>query len=154
MPVQSVKSVSRKAGDADYELESQVGFLLRRAHQRASSIFNELTPTESLTPPQFAVLVKINQLGQVSQNQLGRLVDIDRATVQGIVLRLSQRRLITRSEDPQHKRRLLLSLSNDGKSLLKRYLKQAPLVSRKTLEPLNRAEQRELLALLERMVEH
>ena len=42
--------------DNGYVLEDQIGYLLRRAHQRASAIFQEIM-IEGLTPPQFAAAV-------------------------------------------------------------------------------------------------
>ena len=66
-----------------YVLEKQVGHLLRRAHQRASAIFAELIGEDRLTPLQYAVLVKVHDLGSVTQNRLGRLTAMDRATITG-----------------------------------------------------------------------
>ena len=58
---------------AAYVLEDQVGFLLRCAHQRASEMFNAVMGRFGVTPTQFAALAKLDDLGSVSQNQLGRL---------------------------------------------------------------------------------
>ena len=49
------------------------GFLLRCAHQRATEIFNAVMGRFGVTPTQFAALAKLDDLGSVSQNQLGRL---------------------------------------------------------------------------------
>ena len=59
--------------DDDYELEAQIGFLLRRAQQRHVAIFAESMGDIDLTPTQFSALVKIRDEGGVSQNRLGRL---------------------------------------------------------------------------------
>ena len=83
-----------------YVLEKQVGHLLRRAHQRASAIFAELIGEDHLTPLQYAVLVKVHDLGSVTQNRLGRLTAMDRATIKGVVERLRDRDLIAGSPDP------------------------------------------------------
>ena len=50
-----------------------------------------------LTPTQFAALVKVHDIGQVSQNQLGRLTAMDPATIQGVIQRLEARKLIERA---------------------------------------------------------
>ena len=55
-----------------YRLEDQVGHLLRRANQRHAAIFFDGLG-QKLTPMQFAVLIKIGDEGEVSQNLLGRL---------------------------------------------------------------------------------
>ncbi len=49
--------------DKDYVLEDQVGHLLRRAHQRHTSIFQEHIGDSQLTPLQFAALVKLSPSG-------------------------------------------------------------------------------------------
>ena len=95
----AIAKVRRKpAEDADaaertaaYMLEDQVGFLLRCAHQRATEIFNAVMGRFAVTPTQFAALAKLDDLGSVSQNQLGRLTRMDPATVSGVVGRLIAR---------------------------------------------------------------
>lgn len=136
---------------APYVLEDQVGHLLRRAHQRASAIFQELIGDVQLTPTQFAALVKIGSLGQVSQNHLGRLVAMDPATSQGVIRRLSARALITRHADPGDRRRTLLRLSPAGEEVVAVAIERARKVTEATLSPLDEKEQRQFLSLLRRL---
>lgn len=140
---------TKPAGGAGngYVLEDQVGHLLRRAHQRASAIFQEIM-TEGLTPPQFAALVKIRDFGTVSQNRLGRSVAMDPATSQGVTQRLLAKNLIDRKDDPQDRRRTLLSLTPEGVAMLERLVAQGKQITAETLEPLTPEEQRQFLALL------
>jgi DNA-binding MarR family transcriptional regulator len=137
------------AGDG-YVLEDQIGHLLRRAHQRASSIFQEVM-TEGLTPPQFAALVKIRDFGTVSQNRLGRAVAMDPATSQGVTQRLLAKNLIERRDDPKDRRRALLSLTAEGEAMVERLVPLGKQVSAQTLEPLSPEEQKQFLALLARI---
>jgi DNA-binding MarR family transcriptional regulator len=137
------------AGDG-YVLEDQIGHLLRRAHQRASSIFQDVM-TEGLTPPQFAALVKIRDFGTVSQNRLGRAVAMDPATSQGVTQRLLAKNLIERRDDPKDRRRALLSLTAEGEAMVERLVPLGKQVSAQTLEPLSPEEQKQFLALLSRI---
>ncbi|MCP3688950.1 MAG: winged helix-turn-helix transcriptional regulator [Gammaproteobacteria bacterium] len=132
----------------DYVLADQVGFLLRRAHQRASLIFKKVFDEQALTPQQFAVLAKLYEVNDVTQNKLGRLVDMDPSSLQGVIQRLTQRGFVSRKPDPQHKRRLTVHLTATGGEMLESCLKLGRQVSQKTLHPLNRSEQSELLRLL------
>ena len=84
-----------------YILERQAGHLLRRARQRHSTIFQENIGDPQLTPLQFAALVKLRDLDEVSQNHLGRLTAMDAATMQGVIKRLGLRGLIVRRPDPK-----------------------------------------------------
>ena len=130
-----------------YVLEDQIGHLLRRAHQRASAIFQEVM-TEGLTPPQFAALVKIRDFGTVSQNRLGRSVAMDPATSQGVTQRLLAKNLISRKDDPEDRRRTLLSLTPEGEAMVDRLVPQGKQVTAETLDPLTPEEQKQFLALL------
>jgi len=147
-----------KSRDADapppsgYVVEDQVGHLLRRAHQRATAIFlAELGERFEITPTQYAALVKLHDLGEQSQNQLGRLTAMDPATIQGVIKRLEERSLIERSGDPGDKRRTTLRLSASGAKLVAAMIPSGLRISAVTLEPLDAEERAVFLALLRRL---
>ncbi len=137
--------------DTDYVLAEHIGFLLRRAHQRASLIFKNEFESTSLTPQQFAVLAKLHEVSEVTQNKLGRMVDMDPATLRGVIQRLMQRGLVFRTQDPLHKRRLKMQLTDEGMEMVKNCFDLGKHVSRETLEPLGKTEQNELIRLLKRI---
>jgi DNA-binding MarR family transcriptional regulator len=135
-----------------YVVEDQVGHLLRRAHQRATAIFlAELGERFEITPTQYAALVKLHDLGEQSQNQLGRLTAMDPATIQGVIKRLEERSLIERSGDPGDKRRTTLRLSASGAKLVAAMIPSGLRISAVTLEPLDAEERTVFLALLRRL---
>ena len=134
-----------------YVIEEQAGFLLRRAHQRSSGIFQELFINSGLTPMQFTSLVKIRDEGHVSQNLLGRLNNADPATIMGIVNRLVERHLIQKKVDPADKRKSLLQLTDEGLELIDSLESAAHQVSKDTLKPLSASEQKIFLNLLARL---
>lgn len=135
-----------------YRIEEQVGYLLRRAHQRASSIFQTTIGDPNITPTQYSSMVKLHEYAELSQNRLGRLVGMDKATMQGVVRRLRGRGLVDARPDPGDARRTLLRLTLVGQELVARLLMNGPAVSRETLKPLNGAEQRQLLEFLSRII--
>ncbi len=134
-----------------YKLEDQVGHLMRRANQRHASIFFEGLNDQQLTPMQFAVLVKIGDEEEVSQNRLGRLAAMDPATVQGVVRRLKERALIDARPDPDDGRRSLWRLSETGEALVAATVSIAEQITEKTLEPLSKNERSNFLALLRKL---
>src|SRR3546814_9159961 len=67
----------------DYRLDRQIGFLLRRAHQHASEVFQAKIGDRNLTPQQFSVLVTLLEQREIAQTPLGGLVAMDPATVLG-----------------------------------------------------------------------
>ena len=135
-----------------YRIEEQIGYLLRRSHQRASAIFQVSIGDPNITPTQYSSMVKLNEYTELSQNLLGRLVGMDKATMQGVVRRLKERRLVDSRPDPGDARRTLLSLTTEGQRLVNKLLINGPAVSRETLKPLNAQEQRQLLELLSKIV--
>lgn len=143
------EGVATGPGPRDYVLEEQVGFILRRAHQRATAIFlAELGDAHQITPMQFAALAKLHDLGAQSQNELGRLVAMDPVTIQGVIRRLTERHLIERSADPADRRRAVLRLTGAGRDLVERMIPFGFRVSAVTLEPLSPAEREQFLRLL------
>lgn len=134
-----------------YVLEKQVGHLLRRAHQRHAAIFQDMIGDPQLTPLQFAALVKLHDFGEVSQNELGRRTAMDAATMQGVVKRLHARGLIDRKPDARDRRRVVLSLTADGRSLIAAVLPNGHAISDETLAGLDETERRAFLALLKRL---
>ena len=134
-----------------YKLEDQVGHLMRRANQRHAAIFFEGLNDQQLTPMQFAVLVKIGDEEEVSQNRLGRLAAMDPATVQGVVRRLKERALIDARPDPDDGRRSLWRRSETGEALVAATVPIAEQITEKTLEPLSKSERSTFLALLRKL---
>jgi MarR family transcriptional regulator, lower aerobic nicotinate degradation pathway regulator len=135
-----------------YVLEDQVGHLLRRAHQRATAIFMaRLGERFDLTPTQYAALVKLRDEGEASQNRLGRLIAIDPATIQGVIRRLEERRLIERAADEGDRRRTKLRVTPDGEALVDAAIAYGAEVTRETLAPLAPAERARFLAMLRQL---
>jgi MarR family transcriptional regulator, lower aerobic nicotinate degradation pathway regulator len=140
----------RPKNSTAYQLEEQVGFLLRVAMQRHSTIFaSEIT--SNLTAPQFSALVKLLQEGPLSQNHLGRLIYLDVATIKGVVERLRARGLVSSKNDPRDARRHVITLTPTGRRLVEAAILQAVKITEKTLEPLSEKEQATLLQLLKRL---
>ena len=136
--------------DAPYTLDTQVGYLLRLASQRHAAIFQTHT-LDGLTAQQFAALVRIGEVGEVSQNRLGRLAAMDVATIKGVADRLRQKGLTRVEPDPGDKRRMLITLSDAGRALLTRMRAVGHAISAETLAPLSETERASFLKLLKKL---
>lgn len=140
-----------EADSSDYRLERQIGFLLRRAHQYATEVFQAKIGRRNLTPQQFSVLVTLLERREIAQTRLGDQVAMDPATVLGVVQRLAQRGLVAVRTDPADGRRRLVQLTHDGHELARELVEIGPAISRETLAGLTAREQRDLLRLLDRL---
>ncbi|MEZ5812173.1 MAG: MarR family transcriptional regulator [Rhizobiaceae bacterium] len=144
------KDRNKKSAKGGYKLDEQVGFLLRKANQRHTAIFASLMPGD-LTPMQLAAMAKLHDLGECSQNQLGRLIAIDAATIKGVVDRLTGRGLVASRADPSDRRRMLVALTGEGEALAGTAFDIAKKITAETLKPLSGSEQATLLALLSKL---
>jgi MarR family transcriptional regulator, lower aerobic nicotinate degradation pathway regulator len=137
------------APEDDYHLQEQVGFVLRKAHQRHVAIF--ASHIADLTPPQFAALAKLSDAGETSQNQLGQLIAMDAATVKGVIDRLKARGLVALSKHDGDKRRLLVSLTAEGREAVENLIPKARTITRETLAPLSAKEASAFMKLLTKL---
>jgi DNA-binding MarR family transcriptional regulator len=140
----------RRAGNSEYRLDDQVGFLLRVAMQRHTAIFMSRI-IRGLTQTQFAALAKLREVGPCSQNQLGRLIYLDAATTKGVVDRLEARGLVTARPDARDRRRRAIALTDKGRAAADAAVKVARQITRQTLVPLTAAEQRSVIRLLRKL---
>ena len=144
-----LKLVEAEPPPSDYRLQDQVGFILRKAHQRHLSIFS--ARIGDLTPQQFAALAKLHEIGETSQNQLGSLIAMDGATVKGVIDRLKARGLVELTKHEIDRRRLLVSLTAEGRDSVQRLIPLAEEISAETLAPLTAKEAETFVKLLAKL---
>ncbi len=143
------KSAARQAGSAAY-LHDRPGFLIRRAHQIATSVFVEICREEGLTPSQYGVLYMLQHEGPSDQSAIARLVGLDRSTT-GLVIRgVAARGLLRKQPSLEDRRRSVLTLTPRGHALLLRCEPLAEDAKGALLAAFTAAEGREFLRLLKK----
>lgn len=135
-----------------FDLDEQIGHLIRRAHQRASATFMSVLADHRFTPTQFFALVRLREKRQLSQNKLGRMTAMDPATIQGVARRLDERGYIERLPDTKDRRRMVLRLTEAGHETVEKLLDEVDAVSQQFLAPLAPDEQEQFRSLLKRIV--
>ena len=138
------------AGHGRYVLDDQVGFMLRVALQRHTSIFTTRM-IEGLTQTQFAALAKLHEVGPCSQNHLGRLIYLDAATIKGVVDRLGARGFITALNDPNDRRRRAVALTDRGRQVTEPAMLVAAEITATTFAAFSGDEQRTVTLLLKKL---
>jgi DNA-binding MarR family transcriptional regulator len=149
LPRDKVKFTPVSEGSG-YLLDEQVGFLMRVAMQRHTSIFTGRM-VEGLTQTQFAALAKLHEVGPCSQNHLGRLIYLDAATIKGVVDRLALRGFVSALNDPKDRRRRAVALTDRGREATEAAIKVAADITAATLTPLTPDEQRAIARLLKKL---
>jgi DNA-binding MarR family transcriptional regulator len=143
------KSAERQPGSAAY-LHDRPGFLIRRAHQIATSVFIEVCREEGLTPSQYGVLYMLQHEGPSDQSAIARLVGLDRSTT-GLVIRgLAERGLLRKQASEEDRRRSALTLTPRGHALMQRCEPLAEEAKVALLAAFTAAERREFLRLLKK----
>ena len=145
-----VTSAADPAEHGRYVLDEQIGFLLRVAMQRHTSIFTARM-IEGLTQTQFAALAKLYEVGPCSQNHLGRLIYLDAATIKGVVDRLAARGLVSALSDPKDRRRRAVALTVRGRQVTEAAQVVAVEITAATLAPLTADERRMVARLLKKL---
>lgn len=130
-------------------LYSSPEFLFRRAHQIAAAAFAEACRHLDLTPSQYAVLFMLREVHDVSQNELGRLVSLDRSTTSIVLRTLRERRLVREQPDAEDRRKKRLKLTDSGRLLLAEAERLSTGSSQQLLATLGNEKATLLLSLLE-----
>ena len=128
-------------------LYARPGFLLRRAHQISTAVFEAECRGVGLTPAQFGVLTVLQASPGLDQSSLARALGFDKVTVLRVLRGLEARGLVNRAHATGNKRSLAVALSPDGEKLLKQSQKPAERAYNRLMAPLS-AEQQALFLLL------
>lgn len=131
------------------DLYGRPAFMIRRAHQIATSIFTSSCAELGLTPSQFSLMFVLRHRGPVGQNELGRLVSLDRSTTALVVRGLRARELVDTTPDPSDRRKTIVRLTNQGRLLLSRAEKLNAKASDKLLSAFDPHQANAFLSLLE-----
>jgi DNA-binding MarR family transcriptional regulator len=125
------------------------GFLLRRAHQIAVSIFLEEAAELGITTTQYGALVVLSLREDLDQVGLSTLVGIDRSTTALVVGKLEAAGYLVRYGDPKDGRRKLLALTDAGRDILARAGVPAQRTRERELEVFSSEDRKLFLHLLE-----
>lgn len=131
------------------ELYGRPTFMIRRAHQIATSVFTSSCAELGLTPSQYSVMFVLRHRGPVGQNELGRLVSLDRSTTALVVRGLRARQLVDTSPDASDRRKTTVRLTDEGRLLLSRAEKLSSQASDKLLSVFDPHQAGAFLSLLE-----
>ena len=135
-----------------YKFADAPGHLIRRAQQIAVAIFMEETLAFDVTPVQFAILNALMDAPGEDQITLSKNVAFDPATFGSVVGRLEAKAWVTRSADPNDKRRKLLWVTQEGKTVALKMKKAVDKAQARLVSPLDQSEQQLLIQLIGKLV--
>lgn len=135
------------------ELLESTTFLLKRlgfaAKERALAAYE----ATELHPYHHAVLLVLDEGSRETQGSIADALGYDRGQLVGLLDELEERGLVERQRDPKDRRRHLVSLTPEGKTVLRRLRAIAGKIEDDFLAPLDAEERAALHGLLRRLAE-
>jgi len=102
----------------------------------------------------YALLSTLEEFGPASQAELGRRLAIDRSDMVAVLNRLEDEGLAVRKRNESDRRRNAITITASGRQALTDLERLVEAAQDELLEPLSAAQRRELVALLQQLVEH
>jgi DNA-binding MarR family transcriptional regulator len=96
------------------------GFMLRRAHQIAISLFYEETGELHITTTQFGILHLLKHQPGLDQISVAKLLGLDRSTTGMVLTKLEKAGLVGRRVGATDRRKRSLALTPEGERMLER----------------------------------
>lgn len=93
---------------------------LRRIIRRTDISSREQEQGFGVTAPQLLCLIAVVEAGTTTQVELSERLQLGGSTINGVVDRLEQKGLLSRTRDPQDRRRLLTTATESGRDLVRR----------------------------------
>ncbi|GAA0774096.1 MarR family transcriptional regulator [Castellaniella ginsengisoli] len=133
-------------------LYTQPGHLLRRAQQISASIFHDEIGSQ-VTPMQYAVLCVLLDNPGVDQVSVAGLAAIDTSTAASVAMRLEEKGLLSRQVDPANRRQRILTLTEQGRDLLRSLNDAIARLHRRIFEKFSPEEETQFMTLLQKLVD-
>jgi len=124
------------SSDSTLLIDTLPGHYIRRLQQIAVAIFLEETEAFGITPVQFAAMGVLAKTPGLDQKTLARTIGQDASTIGGVINRLEVRNLVKRNVSENDRRVHVLTLTDEGKQLLKQVKPAVLQAQDRILEPL------------------
>ena len=132
------------------ELYRRPGFMIRRVHQIAVSLFIEETGKLGVTNRQYGILFVLKHRPGVDQISVANLLGLDRSTTGMVLKKLEDDGLVVRSVDARDRRRHSMRLTKSGERLLSQLAEPARRARARVLSAFTAREQTLFLQLLDK----
>jgi DNA-binding MarR family transcriptional regulator len=139
-------------GTAPTRLVGTPSWLLNQAAQRATRTVGAALTSAGAHRTHFSVLAALDEYGPASQASLGRRCGIDRSDMVALVDTLAAGGYLERRQDPDDRRRNLVSITAAGRGRLRELATAVSDAQDDALAPLTAAERTRLVALLQALV--
>ena len=133
-------------------LADSLGYHLRRTQIKNYRQFSKIIGKTRTTPTQLAVMVLVEANPGMSQADLGKVLEMDRATTMTIIDKLQNRSWLARHKSTVDGRKHALHMTPRGSSILKELKSEAVNLERRFASVLTEKERGQLLNLLQKLL--
>lgn len=147
-----MSDISGTISNRERPASDRVMIALRKIIQALDLNSRQLVKRVGLTGPQLVILQEIAHMGEANMGKIAQAVSLSQATVTGILKRMEERGLLVRQRSQHDKRQVLVSITDNGKTVL---AKAPPLMQETFVERfygLQEWEQNMILVSLQRLV--
>jgi MarR family transcriptional regulator, lower aerobic nicotinate degradation pathway regulator len=137
---------------APSRLRSLPSWLLGQAAAEARRVVSDVLTEQGAHRSQFALLAVLDEFGPLSQTALSERSGLDRSDVVRWVDELAADKLVRRSQDPDDRRRNVVTITAAGRRRLDTLHVHLSRAQRDLLSPLSDEERAQLVALLGRIL--
>lgn len=134
------------------DLLTSTGYLLARVGSESRSRFVEALAGQELTLAGYSVVMLLGRASGRTQRELAGAVGIDPRNLVPVLDDLEAGGLVIREHHPVDRRRHAIRLTSEGRARLARLEDAGSAAERALLEPLSSAEQKQLHALLRKLL--
>jgi len=135
------------------DLESHLGYWLRRVSNHVSGAFARALQTRHISVAEWVVICQVQGRPGITPGELAEMLDLTRGAVSKVIDKLEAKRWIARSTKPQDGRVQLLSLTRLGTRILPELTEIADQNDRQFFEGLDPGERTTLRRLLGKLTE-
>jgi len=136
----------------DHAIHDRPGHLIRRLQQIAVAIFMAETRRFNITPVQYSALLAIDIHPGIDQITLASIIAFDRSTIGNVVGRLENKRWIKRAAGAQDRRTKRLTITAQGRKVLREIDASVEAAQKLILAPLRAAERPAFMGMLRQLV--
>lgn len=131
--------------------EHCIFFQLAKANQTGIKFLNQKILNLGITPVQGMVIAFLSEEDQITAGELGKKVELDSATLTGLLDRLEAARLIERRGNPDDRRSIKIHLTPQGRKTALEAGRLIEEANREFLAPFTDAEKGMLIGLIKKM---
>jgi DNA-binding MarR family transcriptional regulator len=128
------------------------GHLIRRLQQIAVAIFMAETKKFDITPVQYSALLAVEMNSGIDQTTLVNMIALDRSTIGSVLSRLESKKWIKRVAGSDDRRTKRLTITPQGRKVLREIDASVASAQRLILAPLRPAERPVFMSMLKRLV--